>query len=145
MNGEMLSKYFGQQDQDLYGGHVAGYGLDGYPIIGNTAPMLTQGELESLPLVANFKAAFFRMWLPEEANAYIKVQDHVANGQFFQKARRDIPVSGIAGQDGDTLKIYLEWVQVEAVCKAAGRPDAVHDHIAAAGEESANVPYEQGG
>lgn len=109
----LRSKYFGGpggvQDRDLYGGNVAGF-VDGFPVRGQGGP-ITQIERDSLPLACDFKARWFRTWDLADVELYVKVQDHVANGDFFVRSRTEVSTI----RDGEPyLKIWLEWVQVYA-------------------------------
>ncbi len=117
MNGEnsLLAKYFGLQDPELYGGPIAGRSLDGFPVRGVAAPYLTRHEMEAMALIATFRARWFRLWDEEDRTFFERVMDHVANGEFFIKHRIDVPVPDHPpGEPGGSLKIWLEWVQVEA-------------------------------
>lgn len=123
-DGGIFSKYWGTQDTDLYGGRVAGRSGDGFPVMGAAAPHLRQDEFDALPLVSNFHAQWFRMWVPEDLEKYHRVMDHVCNNEFFIKGRYDVAVPDHpADEPGGSLKVWLEWVQVEA--RVAGRPDAI--------------------
>ncbi len=111
----LLTKFFGVQDLELYGGHVAGRSMQGFPIIGETTPNVTQDEMENMPLYSRFRSGWFRMWDPGEKAQFDKIMDHVYNGEFFVKHRHDVPVPGYPEDEpGGSLKVWLEWVQVEA-------------------------------
>ncbi len=112
----LLSKYFGQ-DSELYNFPVSAYSDSGVPIRGN-AEFLRGEEREQLPHYCDFKAEWFRMWVPEERDRYILIMDHAYNGMFTIRQRRDVEVPR-TGDDGCDLKIWLEWVQWYA---EAGKP-----------------------
>lgn len=116
MSSGMLAKYFGQQDEDLYGSRVAGHSIEGFPILGPYGTShLKQHEMENLSLYNTFKAEWFRMWIPKEHAQYCKIMDHVSNGEFFIKNRFPVPVPDFPKDEpGGSIKIWLEWVQVSA-------------------------------
>lgn len=114
-NGPGLLKYFTKSDPDLYSGTVVGRTPDGFPMIGGHPMMLKQDEVDNLELINNFKARFFCLWKPEDMEQYLKVMDHVSNREFFVKQRINIDVPDAGDDPGGSLKVYLEWVQVEAV------------------------------
>jgi hypothetical protein len=109
----LLSKYFGQ-DPDLYVGSVVGR-IDRYPVIGGSVPFLTQQEADDAPLVSQFRSRWFCLWKPADLELFVRIMDHVYNGEFLVKHRRDVPVPEVTEDGpGGSLKVWLEWVQIEA-------------------------------
>jgi hypothetical protein len=103
-----LSKYFGQ-DPDLYGFQIHGHTDAGFPVRGNPG-YLKQEESDQLPIRAEFKADWFRLWVAEERGRFVEIMNHVSNGLFTVRTRRDVEVQR-PGDDGNDLKVWLEWVQ----------------------------------
>ncbi len=69
-----------------------------------------------MPRVGTFKARWFKLWEPEELAAFVKVMDHVVNGEFSIKTRLDVPLPDYPSDEpGGSLKVWLEWVQVSVV------------------------------
>lgn len=105
----LRSKYFGAdgvRDADLYGQEIAGF-VDGIPVRGRGA-LLTR---DNLTTSCDFRARWFRTWDADDVAAYLRVQDHIANGDFIVRSRTEVP----ATHDGEpSLKIWLEWVQLFA-------------------------------
>ncbi len=112
MTDNPFSKFQNTQDLDLYGDTV--FGWEGaFPVVGAPAPFMTQAEVEEAPKVGHFRSQFFCLWKDGDKTKFDKVMDHVVAGEFFIRARVDIPVPDAPGEDpGGSLKIYLEWVQV---------------------------------
>ena len=140
----LLAKYFGTQDPELYGGPVVGRSLPGFPIVGPySLPHLTQREMEELQHFNVFHARWFRMWVQEDLETYLKVMDHVYNGEFFVKRRLDVPVPDFPKDEpGGSLKVWLEWVQVQA--KPPRNGDPIHDMLKKLPDFDANIPYPSG-
>lgn len=139
------SKYYGEQDLDLYGGTVVGRSPSGFPIVGGGVPHLTQAESEAIPHVSNFHADWFRMWEPADRARFVAIMDHVSNGEFFVKRRLDVPVPDFPRDEpGGSLKVWLEWVQVEA--RPVRSPFAMQQLPPAGGEAfAAHFPLGHGG
>jgi hypothetical protein len=137
MAGDTLwAKYGCDQDLDLYGGRIAGRSGDGFPVQGAGAAFLTQREFDALPLYNEFKARWFKLWDPADLASFLKVMDHVYNGEFFVKRRLDVPVADFPKDEpGGGLKVWLEWTQVKARAPAV---DAVQTYVAQ--EPGVNIP-----
>jgi hypothetical protein len=113
-----LSKYL-MDDPDeraLHRGNVIGKRpMDGLPVRGDGGARrdMVGDQADEVPIVCDYRAQMFRMWLPEEAKLYVQVCDHVANGAFKIIARREILAEGAeTGLPGQEMKIWLEWAQL---------------------------------
>lgn len=116
-----LSKYSwgSAEEADQGHGHLVGRRpSDHLPVRGGGGPGVPDmrgDEADELPVACDFRAGMFRMWVPEENAAYVKVMDRIYNGAYSVLVRREIlagePETGLPGEQ---MKIWLEWAQVYA-------------------------------
>ena len=110
-------KYFGQQDAELYGGReITGRTQDGVPLFGNwPAPLVKQHEMDSTPIVFNFRARMFCLWKEKDFEFFCKVMDHTVNGEFMLLRRKDLDPEKPPELNGEQhFKVWLEWTEQEA-------------------------------
>ncbi len=121
----LTNKYFGKQDEERHGGILTWPGgPDGFPLLGDFHGHLKQDEFDALSLSATYKARVFKTWDAADMEEFVKVQDFIANGQFFEKRRTDA-----YDPDEKGWRILLEWIQVYGLPPRNGEGDAIHSLI----------------
>lgn len=105
-----LSKYVGEQDT-RYGGKLQWPGVNGFPLLGDAAPLLRQHEIEALPIVGLAKEDRFDLNDEEQRQRYNWVRERIKNGMFVKDHEtRRWP------EDKEWPIIYLEWTQCVVMC-----------------------------
>lgn len=113
-----LLKYFNDKGGPDHGGTLHWPGtIDGYPFRGEVVPNLTQRELEEVPLVLDYHARSFKMWVPEEADLFVKIMDRIGNGIYMQHKRFDNYVP-----EHMDYVVRLEWFQIYGEHPSARNP-----------------------
>lgn len=98
-------KYLGEQGS-RYDGRLQWPGANGYPFLGDAAPLLKQHELDALPVVGKTHEKTFNLNNEDDREYYNWVRDRIRNGLFVRDFEaRKWP----DGQEWPT--IYLEWTQ----------------------------------
>lgn len=81
--------------------------IDGYPVRGSQAPHLKREELETLAIALDYRSQGFRLWIPEEKQAFDTVMNRIVNGWYMQHKRFEH-----WQPDHAAYFIWLEWVQI---------------------------------
>ena len=92
-----------QHGAPLYWSQQSGNGL---PFRGAVPPTLKGDEIDDLPVRLDARSRAFKLWVPEDKQAFDDIQDHVAAGLYFISKRMD------RWKDEDECPtVWLEWLQ----------------------------------
>ena len=117
---QAANKYYGEQDE-RHPGHLHWPGVDGFPFLGEKAPLLRAGEMYRLPVVGYSYHRTFNLADEKDSADYRWIRDRITNNIF----RRD-HVEYHWDSETKTMIVYLEWTQIYAtsVPKNGSQSDA---------------------
>ena len=111
------SKFFGESGGE-HGAPLHWPGTAaGFPVRGGQPTDLKQTEFENLDHTFDFKAQSFRLWLPDELQAYLEVMDRIANGWYAQRF-----CERHWSEEHAAPVIWLEWLQIYGEITNGRRP-----------------------
>ena len=113
-------KFQGEQSS-RYDGKLQWPGVNGYPFLGDAAPLLKQQELEALPITGKTHEKAFDLNDSDDREYYNWVRDRIRNGLFVKDHEmRRWP------EDKLYPIVYLEWTQ----CFVLGPPrSSIHEEV----------------
>lgn len=94
----------------------------GFPYRGETAPLLKQKEVEEIDHALDYHSRLFRLWIPEEKEAFDAVMDRIVNGWYMQHRRTDREIPGEVAP-----AVWLEWVQIYGESPLGKHPGRMQD------------------
>lgn len=87
--------------------------VDGYPVRGPKPPDLKQGEVEDIPLTADFKSHMFELWEPTDKQFFDAVNDKITIGWYRLLKREDR-----WDDDKKHFRVWMEWLQIYGALNA---------------------------
>lgn len=66
---------------------------------------MTSEEIENIPYQYKFDCRLFNMAVPDDVEAFKKLQEFLLNKRFLLRKRHDLLDS-----EAGTVRIYMEWV-----------------------------------
>lgn len=103
-----LQKYHEIAGGPEHGGSLHWPGTpDGFPVRGESVPLMRDQEAAALPVVMDYHAQMFRTWVADEYRQFLEVMDRCSNSWYGLRKRIDR-----WDEQHNGLHIWLEWVQV---------------------------------
>ena len=82
----------------------------GFPLMGNATPNLTQEEYDNIPHGVNANVKVFDLGNSSDLEEYTQILDKIVNGLF-----RLIDRTKLISEDGKEIRLHLEWGEVVGI------------------------------